>query len=230
MNLFTIKMIALASMAIDHLGVFFFPGNIYFRLIGRLSFPLFAWAIANGTNFTGNINRYLIRILLLAVISQIPYLLLFNIYGIENPGLNILFTLDIGIFGIILLKKFEKFFVRVPIVIALSFIAVFIKTDYGAFGVLSVIVFFLYFKSPVKSSIYYFFLIAFFYILPFLINKYLNIMLYSSNINNIEYVSLLSLPIIASYNLKKGYNLKYLFYIFYPLHLTLIYLVAVYLF
>jgi len=225
-----IKMIAISSMFFDHLGVFLFPGDIYFRLVGRLSFPLFAWAIANGAHFTKNINKYLIRILILAFVSQIPYLLLFKTYGVDKPGLNILFTLALGLFGIILLNKFNNFLVRALIVSLLALFAILISVDYGAFGVLTIIVFYLYYEKPVKFSIFCTLLVTLFYLLPIVVNRYFGSIFNVSNVNILEIYSPLSLPIIAAYNKKLGYNLKYLFYIFYPLHLLLIYSIAVYLF
>jgi hypothetical protein len=51
MNAYQIKWIAILTMVIDHLGLFFFPQVIWLRIVGRLSFPLFAWLIANGATF-----------------------------------------------------------------------------------------------------------------------------------------------------------------------------------
>jgi TraX protein len=228
MSLFVIKMIALSSMFFDHLGAFLFPGNIYFRLIGRLSFPLFAWAIANGAHFTKNINKYLIRILVLAFISQIPYQLLFKTYGVDKPGLNIIFTLALGIFSIILLKKFNKILMRALIILLLPLFALLVHADYGAFGVLTIIIFYLYYDNQIKYSFFYTLLVAVFYLLPNIVNKYFSGTFDISNIYFLEIFSALSLIIIAGYNRKKGYDLKYLFYIFYPVHLLVIYLIAVY--
>ena len=230
MSLFVIKMIALFSMTADHLGTFLFPGDIYLRLIGRLSFPLFAWAIANGARFTKNINKYLLRVFILAIISQIPYQVLFTAYGVDKPGLNILFTLALGLLGIIFLKIFNKFLVRVLIIFLLSLFSVLVKSDYGFFGVLTIIIFYLYYESPIKFSIFYSLLVAVFYIIPIAVNKYLNGVLNISIVNILEIFSPASLLIIASYNKKLGCDIKYLFYLFYPVHLILIYLITVYLF
>jgi len=225
-----IKMIALSSMAFDHLGVFLFPGDIFFRIVGRLSFPLFAWAIANGAHFSKNINKYLMRILGLAFISQIPYLLLFKTYGVDKPGLNILFTLALGLFGIILIKKSDKLLIRIMIILLSALFAILMHVDYGAFGVLAIIVFYLFYDKPLKSSIFYTLLIVFFYLLPIVVNKYFGSIFKISEVNILEIYSPISLVFIASYSKKLGYDLKYLFYAFYPLHLFLIYLTAVYLF
>ena len=74
-----IQFIAALTMLIDHIGMVFFPSVIGFRAIGRLSFPLFAFGIAEGVRYTHCFWRYFGRILLTAVLSQPIYMLLFGI-------------------------------------------------------------------------------------------------------------------------------------------------------
>ena len=74
-----IQFIAALTMLIDHIGMVFFPIAIGFRAIGRLSFPLFAFGIAEGVRYTHCFWRYFGRILLTAVLSQPIYMLLFGI-------------------------------------------------------------------------------------------------------------------------------------------------------
>jgi len=228
MTLFNIKIIALLTMVIDHFGVFIFPDNIYFRLIGRLSFPLFAWAIANGAIYTKNINKYLLRLFTLAIISQIPYQLLFNLWGIPESGLNILFTLSLGLLGIVLIKNTGNILIKFLIAFFLSLVAVLIKCDYGAFGVLSIIIFYSFYKNRIKTGLSYAFLVIVFYVFPVFGNKIIGNVINVSYLNILELFSTLSLFIVFSYNGKIGYRLKYLFYIFYPAHLLLFYLLKLF--
>lgn len=229
MTLFDIKIIALLTMVVDHLGVFVFPDNIYLRLVGRLSFPLFAWAIANGAYHTKNVYKYLLRLGLLGIISQVPYLLLFRAYGNKDPGLNILFTLSLGLVGIILIKKTSNYFVQIFIISLLLLFALLINTDYGIFGVLCVIFFYVYYNNRLKLAISYFILVTIFYLLPLFVNKLFGNIFGITYINLIELFSTLSLLIIFSYNEKIGYKLKYLFYVFYPVHLTIFYFMKLFL-
>ena len=74
-----IQFIAALTMLIDHIGMVFFPSAIGFRAIGRLSFPLFAFGIAEGVRYTHCFWWYFGRILLTAVLSQPIYMLLFGI-------------------------------------------------------------------------------------------------------------------------------------------------------
>lgn len=215
-------------MVADHLGLFFFPDIVFFRVIGRVSFPLFAWAIANGATYTGNINKYLFRLMLLAVFSQIPYRLLFGIYNISDPGLNVLFTLSFGLLAIIVYKKTGNRFFSILATVILSLIAYVAGFDYGAFGVLTVLLFFLFYKNMRMISGSYLVLVVVFYLIPFVLNKYFGLSIEASSLNLLQFYSLISLPIIMMYSGVQGYKLKSLFYLFYPIHLTLIYLLLIY--
>lgn len=73
-----LKVIAVLAMVMDHLGYLFFPDQEWMRAIGRLAMPIFGFAIARGFYYTRDSKRYLIRMALLAVISQLPFMLLFS--------------------------------------------------------------------------------------------------------------------------------------------------------
>ncbi len=85
MTAFTLKLIALITMAIDHIGYVFGRGawkiipfnSAYLRYIGRISFPLFAFSIVNGWKYTKNRSKYFTNLCLFAIISQIPFTLAF---------------------------------------------------------------------------------------------------------------------------------------------------------
>ena len=83
-----IKLIALITMVIDHIGLVFYPDVATFRVIGRISMPLFAFCIAKGFFYSQKNNtviKYMRNLLILAIISQIPY-------SFINNGMNIVTT------------------------------------------------------------------------------------------------------------------------------------------
>ncbi|MGF1515762.1 MAG: TraX family protein [Elainellaceae cyanobacterium] len=92
LNSAQIKAIAAGLMVIDHIGVVFFPQTLLFRYVGRLSFPLFCWLLAQGERRTRYIVRYGVRLFVFGVISQPIYGALFN-----TAQLNVLFTLLVGL-------------------------------------------------------------------------------------------------------------------------------------
>ncbi len=217
-----IKLIALITMLIDHIGVllqYAIPYWLYccFRLIGRISFPIFAYFIAEGCYFSKNKIKYLCTIYLFALISQIPYYLFF---GFNPLNLNVLFTFTFSIIIIFVFDKFLKMkteikpFVLICLIFTLLFIYLILNVlglyfEYGLYGILLPILFY-YSRSNKALQIFLFVLI---FLLQFTIKLTLNL----TEINSllITLTSLLSSPFILLYNNTKGkLNLKYLFYYF----------------
>lgn len=73
-----LKIIALLFMFIDHAGKMLFPQVLEMRLLGRIAFPLYAWCMVVGFHYTRSVPRYLLRILLIGVVSQPLYMLALN--------------------------------------------------------------------------------------------------------------------------------------------------------
>jgi len=223
MNSFEIKIIAIITMLIDHIGLFFFPHILILRVIGRLSFPLFAWLIANGAVHTKNIIAYAIRLFLFALISQIPFAYVNQQITPPFEGLNVIFTLFLGLAVIIVIQKTpRKYFWLLAAIIA-SAIADVLYVDYGAVGVLSIISFYLFYNKFDKMVVSQILLL---FILPYLmflleIFYHLHLSFYYMD-SYYEFFGIFSLFFIARYNKKQGYKLKYLFYCFYPLQYVVI--------
>jgi O-antigen/teichoic acid export membrane protein len=80
MTSFVLKIIAMVTMVIDHSGDIFFPilGNntLYFNAIGRIAFPLFCFMLVEGYKHTSNLKKYMLRLFIGALISQIPFQIL----------------------------------------------------------------------------------------------------------------------------------------------------------
>jgi hypothetical protein len=212
-------MIAIVTMIIDHMGLFFFPQFIFLRLIGRLAFPLFAWLIANGAYHTRDINKYGLRLYFFALLSEIPFLLPNRLIDPTFSDLNVLCTLFFGLCVIILIKKTSNRFYWVLFSAIFVFLAQVLQTDYGGFGVAVVIVFYLFFKN--------FRQMVFAQIIVFLVP----VVVSSGGFGEvIESVGLLSLYFIRHYNNQLGIKAKYLFYIIYPMQYLVYYFLLLELF
>lgn len=209
-------MIAIVTMVVDHIGLFFFPQIIWFRVVGRLSFILFAWLIANGARYTKNIDRYIKRLLIFALISQIPYSLAFYVLGAEQ-ALNIFFTLALGLIAIKFIKQTDNYKVWAAAIIVTSLIAELINSDYGALGVLSISLFYVFYNNIGQTAVSQTIL----YLLFSLLNP-------QNNISIIQPAALISLAFIKEYNGKSGPRFKYLFYAFYPAHLVVLILLKIF--
>lgn len=218
MNVFDIKIIAVVTMIIDHIGLYFFPDVIILRMIGRLSFPLFAWLIANGAIHSKNLYLYAKRLFLLAIITQIPYAYANKLFNPLFAEYNVVFTLLLGLVTIIVFQKTKSKIFRIITTILAILLAILLKLDYGVLGILSILTFYLFYKKPTKLVISQ--------VILLLLLPYITIILerlYHADLSTFyydsyyEFFGLFSLIFIYFYNQKLGHKAKYLFYLFYPL-------------
>ena len=224
MTSFILKIIAIISMIFDHSGYVFFGKHTWFNYIGRISFPIFAFQITEGYTHTKNFKKYFTRLLIFAIISQIPYMLFMSMPVFRGKiRLNVLFTLLFGLIAIwsydITQKKNVRKIFSFLIVAILAIIAEKVNMDYGYFGVLSIFIFYI-FKNKIIL------LIPSFTTLTFLRYFSINNIIFSTNKLISFSCTLIPLILICLYNGKQGKRsnkLKYFFYIFYPVHLLILY-------
>jgi len=140
-----LKLIAIASMLVDHIGGAFFPESGVFRWIGRLAFPIFCYCMTVGLLYTHDIRRYLGRLGLFALVSQPIYVLAFHPHNwqTEWTNWNIFFTLFLSLLAMYGLKE-RKWWL-----FALAFFAVsWWNFDYSGMGVELMLVFYLCRNRP----------------------------------------------------------------------------------
>ena len=113
MSSFCLKLIAILTMSIDHLGLVLFNNNLIMRIIGRIAMPIFAFQIAVGFKKTHSKPKYMFRMLLLAIISEIPFNLMLYFSNYSTSNLNICFTFTLALLALYLidLGKNNKFFI-----------------------------------------------------------------------------------------------------------------------
>lgn len=210
---FDLKILAIITMTIDHIGAIIYPNIDAFRIIGRISFPIFCFLLVEGFKHTHNRFRYFIRLLLFAIITQPIY-----DYAFNNHELNILFTFSLSFLllsSIEFIKKIinkynkgiENYLYKtisyLLIYIIFLILSIILNVDYQALGISLVLIIYL---SP---------------------NILLSLLLYLTiaitlDVNNIQLYSLIAFIFIYFYNGKKGKDIKYFFYLYYPLHLLLL--------
>ena len=105
MNRNTLKIIALITMIIDHIGLVFFPEMVIFRIIGRMAFPIFAFFIAEGWYYTKNKKKYVLLLFVFMIISWVPFCL-----GLGLPlySANIMGVFLLSILGMFLIDKIRQ--------------------------------------------------------------------------------------------------------------------------
>lgn len=201
---FQLKCIAIVSMALDHTGAVLYPSQIWLRCLGRIAFPIFCFLIVEGFFHTHDVRRYMGRLGVFALISEIPYDLAFRGVPLEYAHQNVFFTLLIGIGMMVLLERNREWPVKAVILLLAMWLAVLIRSDYNFRGILLIFVFYIFHESrwlAVTAGGFWNFLYQ------GVIQKY----------------GVLSVLPLALYNGERGRKMKYFFYIFYPAHLLLLY-------
>lgn len=226
-----LKVIAMVTMVIDHMGAVLFPEVPYLRLIGRISFPIFTWLLVMGFMHTSNLKKYLLRMGIFAVISEIPFDLAMS-GNVTFQGQNIYFTLLLDIVMLCLLKKGldegRRTAVRFGVIAAAMLLAGVLKFDYKCTGPVLAAVFYLYVRNGKPGLTGGFLLFCMSNLLiPFVSgSSIMNIYVWigAAAAISTEILGILAIPLICNYNgvrrWKKG---KYIFYIFYPIHLLILY-------
>ena len=215
-----LKIIACVSMLIDHIGIVFVDNNLFMRAVGRLAFPVFAFLLVQGLLRTSDVRRYLLRLGIFAVVSEIPFDLAMH-DTIWYPGAqNIFFTLT-AIYAMDSRGPIGRW--KVEIVLAAALLAEFLRFDYGMAGVGIIVMFYLIEKERSGADAY---TLAYF-------NKKQNIeivvlssLVYILCLGMNQLYALLAMIPVNMYSGERGrMKLKYFFYLFYPLHLLLIWFI-----
>lgn len=219
-----LKIIAMLAMLSDHIGKVLLPQYQILQIIGRLAFPIFAFMIAEGCFYTKNKVRYFLTVFLLGTGCQVVYLI-----AEKSLYQNILITFSLSIILIFCTENYKNkkykasgiilsFAVSAVFIISILLPVIFINQgfviDYGVCGVLLPLAIY-YAPDKLRKLIY---------------TAGILILLTLDLGGGIQWWSLLAIPLLALYNQKRGkYNIKPLFYIFYPAHLVVIYLISLFL-
>jgi len=228
-----LKIFAMTVMLLDHLWATIIPGNQWMTIVGRLAFPIFAFLIVEGFVNTSDFKKYVKRLFVFGVISEIPFNLIYTGSFIFPFHQNVMFTLLLGLLCINEIDKLKnnkdiRFIVKTILkVLGLLLVGLVGFVDYGITGILTIIVFYV-FRNFKFAWIGQLVSLVLLYIVFF---KGQSIIL---NLFNVEYFlpiqsfCIISLIPIWFYNGERGKNskmLQYSFYLFYPLHMLVLYFI-----
>ena len=216
-----LKLIALITMTVDHMGLILFDQFILLRIIGRLAFPVFAWMIAEGCRHTRGMGKYLGSIAAVAAVCQVVY---FVALRSLEMCIMVTFALSVGLCWLLRIAREKKQPVFWALAVA-GVAAVFALTDilpqllpfrfdidYGFFGVMLPVALFLC-KDRKQQLV--------------VAAAVLCLLAVWANWS-VQWFSLLTLPFLALYNGTRGkWKLKWLFYIYYPVHLVVLFLIRI---
>jgi hypothetical protein len=227
-----IKIIAVVTMLIDHIGAFVLEPGIFrdqetiqmlfqtsagmrwfwidrvLRTIGRISFPIFCFLLVEGFIHTRNVKKYAGRLFLFALISEIPFDLGLAGTFVDLSFQNVYFTLFIGLITLMGLKHFkDNLLFQMLTIFAGCIAAVLLKTDYDMTGILMIVVLYMFrFNKKLQTAL----------------GGFMAVMESMANYG----AAILAFIPIYLYNGERGkWNLKYLFYWFYPVHILILTLI-----
>ncbi len=234
-----LKIVAMVSMVIDHVGARLYPNLGFMRIIGRVAFPIYAYCIAAGCVYTRNIAKYALRVLALAVISQPIYVVALRhispamrtleAAGLMNPlnaikwygeslkSANILFTLLVGILFIWSIKD-EKYVVTGALTLFVWRFGNYL--NYGWKGVALMVIFYLFIERPTTSLLWVSGFMAWWGLTTGSSESLFGFR-FALQMYALFAIPLLYIPTNTGWKLP-----KWAFYLFYPAHLAAIYGVA----
>jgi hypothetical protein len=199
-------------MLIDHMGAYIFPDQVWMRYVGRLAFPIYCFLLVQGFLHTKDVKKYLGRLFLFALISEVPYDLIWSNELINFKRQNVFFTLFLGLLAVCVLAWLGNIWIRLAALAVIALLTHFVvKPDYGLGGLAMIVCFYLFRGERMILE--------------------LGLSIGAINIGyygGIQSAAVLALFPIYMYNGKKGPSAKYFFYAFYPVHLLLLYLIRRY--
>lgn len=205
-----LKLIAVLTMTIDHVGMLLFPSQMMFRYIGRLAFPIYGYCAACGIVYTKNIQNYLFRLFAIAVFSQPIYFLVTH----HGFSLNPLFTIFYGVLTIYFWEQKKPLLKSLGAILLVG--SCFLpQLNYGWYGVFTIFIFYQVGKNQK---------------LCFLMQGLLQVCYCTSFSALPQALSLLAIPL---FYIKFPVTVtlpKWFFYWYYPLHLLMIYGISVWFF
>ncbi len=233
---FALHIIAMILMLGDHMWATVIPGNDWLTLIGRIAFPIFAFMIVEGYFYTKSFKKYLLRLLIFALISEIPFNLMHEGSVFSLFAQNVLWTFLISLLCMKLLDKIRakmKWWFSIPlcalVILLFTLIAMFTFVDYMHYGLWMALVFYFF-----RGNKWYHYLgqaAGIGYINLFAIQGRVFPMEIFGFVFNIpqQGAAIFALLFIWLYHGRRGYHgklTKYAFYAFYPLHMLILGLLA----
>ena len=248
----TLKIIAMVCMLIDHIGAVILERYLYanglsyktmqmmveggfgnlqkvviadliLRLIGRLAFPIFCFLLVEGFYYTSNRAKYVLRLFLFALISEVPFDFAFKNSWLEFRYQNVFFTLTIGLLTIWGIDEIQKricersedqkkhamscSLIRLLGIIIGGVVAAMLSTDYAWVGVATIGLMYIFREKSKNWEM-----------------GMGCLMLIASS--PLEVSSFINLALVGHYNGQRGLRLKYVFYVFFPLHLLILGLIC----
>lgn len=211
-----LKIIAMVTMLIDHLGVLYFPDYLILRTIGRIAFPIFAYQLALGYTYTSNKKLYAKRLLMFGLIAQIPYMFLNNALEFHYLHFNVILLFLYAVGMLYVFDKAKESFntkskniikgigisIALGIIVFLPYLLELLEDDfflsYGTYGLLLILLFYNFKDKPYAIVAGF---IAITFSLNYLSGVYYYKLIYASHLSYFE--------VFTSFNTITNYIINY---------------------
>lgn len=216
-----LKLIACITMLIDHIGALFFPSILMLRVIGRLSFPIYCFLLAEGAAHTKHAGRYALRLFVCAVISEFPYDLAFN-GELSLNSLTVMVSLLLGFGMLWAMGKTKSWWLKGAIIGIAVVVARYLGVSYGWRGILVIAVFALTRGKPFAWVFQVVTLAVLFLGMP---SAKLNLGFARFPIQMLGIFALIPIGLYSGRKITSNKWVQWGFYLFYPLHLLALYFI-----
>ena len=207
-----LKLIACVSMFLDHIGAMVFPDQIWLRIIGRLAFPIYCFLLVEGIHRTKDMKQYQSRLILAAVLAELPFDLAIS-GRIDLKSSSVMVTLLLGFWAVQAIQSRDSLWKR-ALILPLYLAAEFLRADYAGTGILLILLF----EVTRTGS-------KWMQVLGMVLLNWMGSPAYGLPM---QLYAVLALVPICLYNGRKLTHSKWVqwgFYLFYPVHLMLLYFV-----
>ena len=230
----TLHILAMFLLFLDHLWATLLPAQEWMTCLGRIAFPIFAFMTVEGYFHTHNLKKYLLRLFICALISEIPFDLMSNGLLFYPYHQNVIWTFIIGLIGIYLMELAKKkdrttYYLTCLLVVIFGFLlGMLTMVDYYGPGVLTIFIF--YFFRARKLWCYLGQFVGLWFInIELLGGLFYPVELLGYELEIVQQgFALLALIPIWLYKGRQGYHsktFKYICYGFYPAHMFIILLI-----
>ena len=221
-----LKLIACVTMLIDHFGHAIVPElpvpymvELYYtcRIIGRIAFPIYCFLLAEGMRHTRNPYRYVLRLAIGILLAELPFDILFE-GGFTWDYQSVMVTLTLGAVMLLCMQKTEKKGLKLLLAIPFAILAELARSDYGGWGIAMIAVFALFDRTPGQ--------VVGLLLVNFLMES-AAIPIFDIPIS-VQAFAVLAMVPIGFYSGKKLTHSKavqWIFYLFYPVHILLLWMI-----
>lgn len=222
---FQLKVMMVICMLIDHIAEFI-PGiPLWFRYIGRLAAPVFCYLLVEGFIHTSSRKKYMKRLVtggIIMIVGSNILTYIFNRSVMITNNIFLAMAVSIAILNVIEWKQKEDSNKVIAIAGIVGLFIVSLVTEGGPFMPVLALIFYYNRDNKVKLSLWYTGVSLMILIGP------ADSLYESLFVKNFQWMMVFALPFMLMYNGERGRKAKYFFYIFYPTHIWILYVLGNY--